>query len=124
MRVVTDFMRIFEGKALAEALTEAGHSVSEKTAQRWKKGETNPKPQDVKAIRDLVGVLTQKAAPPITAERLEEVRGEIIAEVRQNRAVIAAALARAIAQSVAEDQPELLRRLLSELALVLPDQAG
>lgn len=50
-----DMLKVFEAKALAEALTDAGHSVSERTVQRWKAGKTKPKPQDVRAIRNLVG---------------------------------------------------------------------
>lgn len=52
---MTDYLRIFEAKALAEELTKAGHSISERTAQRWKRGVTKPKPQDIHAIRRLVG---------------------------------------------------------------------
>jgi hypothetical protein len=66
-----DWLSIFEAKALADALTRSGHSVSERTAQRWKKGETQPKPQDVRAILALLGT-TKGAAPPEWAERLQE----------------------------------------------------
>jgi hypothetical protein len=66
-----DWLSIFEAKALADALTRSGHSVSERTAQRWKKGETQPKPQDVRAILALLGT-TKEAAPPEWAERLQE----------------------------------------------------
>lgn len=52
---MSDFLKVFEAKALAEELTAAGHSVSERTAQRWKAGKTKPKPQDIRAIRDLIG---------------------------------------------------------------------
>lgn len=59
---------------MAEELTRAGHSVSERTAQRWKKGETSPKPQDIRAIRELIGATLpetpKSAAPPYWAERL------------------------------------------------------
>jgi hypothetical protein len=65
-----DWLSIFEAKALADALTRSGHSVSERTAQRWKKGETQPKPQDVRAILALLGT-TKEAAPPEWAERLQ-----------------------------------------------------
>jgi hypothetical protein len=65
-----DWLSIFEAKALADALTRSGHSVSERTAQRWKKGETHPKPQDVRAILALLGT-TKEAAPPEWAERLQ-----------------------------------------------------
>ena len=63
---MTDYLRIFEAKALAEELTRSGHSVSERTAQRWKAGATHPKPQDIRAIRELVGATlpdTQKTTP-------------------------------------------------------------
>lgn len=66
-----EWLRIFEAKALAEALTKAGHSVSERTAQRWKAGETHPKPQDIRAIRELVGATAPghtKEAPPAGAD--------------------------------------------------------
>jgi hypothetical protein len=66
-----EWLAVFEAKALADALTRAGHSVSERTAQRWKKGETTPKPQDVRAILSLLGT-TKEAAPPEWAERLVE----------------------------------------------------
>ena len=62
-------LRVFEAKALAEALTEAGHSVSERTAQRWKAGDTAPKPQDITAIWRLLGVDKPKS-PPAWAEGL------------------------------------------------------
>jgi hypothetical protein len=65
-----DWLSIFEAKALADALTRSGHSVSERTAQRWKKGETQPKPQDVRAILALLGT-KKEAAPPEWAERLQ-----------------------------------------------------
>ncbi len=67
------FLRIFEAKALASALTDAGHSVSERTVQRWKAGETNPKPQDLHAIRLLIDASFQaheETAPPEWARRL------------------------------------------------------
>ncbi len=63
-------LRIFEGKALAHALTKSGHSVSERTTQRWIKGETQPKPQDLAAIRALVGQ-TEEDSPPDWARSLE-----------------------------------------------------
>lgn len=72
---MTDFLRVFEGKALAEELTRAGHSVSEKTVQRWKSGVTKPKPQDIRAIRELVGATlpdTKKEASA-TAEAIASV---------------------------------------------------
>lgn len=70
---VADFLRVFEAKALASALTDAGYSVSERTVQRWKAGRTKPKPQDVQAVRELVGALTaeyESAPPPKWAEGL------------------------------------------------------
>jgi hypothetical protein len=70
---VSDFMRVFEAKALATALTEAGHSVSERTVQRWKAGDTPSKAQDVRAIRELVGAMiadTTNEAAPLWAGRL------------------------------------------------------
>lgn len=71
---MTDFLRVFEAKALAAELTAAGHAVSERTVQRWKAGKTQPKPQDIKAIRDLVGATlpdTQKSAPPADADEAQ-----------------------------------------------------
>lgn len=65
-------LAIFEAKALAQALTDNGHSVSERTVQRWKKGETAPKPQDIRAIRELLGTM-KEAAPPSLEERLSRI---------------------------------------------------
>ena len=56
-------LRVFEAKALAQALTDRGHAVSERTVQRWKKGVTKPKPQDIPAIRQLLGI-KEEALPP------------------------------------------------------------
>jgi hypothetical protein len=73
--LAVDFLRVFEAKALAAALTDAGHSVSERTVQRWKAGETHPKPQDVAAIRRLIGASlpdTQKNAPAEAGALLDE----------------------------------------------------
>jgi hypothetical protein len=76
-------------------LTRSGHSVSERTAQRWKKGETQPKPQDVRAILALLGT-TKEAAPPEWAERLLAAmdsvlanQSEIIAEQRRTAESVA-----------------------------------
>ena len=55
-------LSVFEAKALAHALTEHGHSVSERTVQRWKAGTTKPKPQDIRAIRELLAA-TEKEPP-------------------------------------------------------------
>lgn len=86
---MSGLLRIFEAKALADELTKAGHSISERTAQRWKKGETQPKPQDFRAIRRLVDQLslgTTKEAPrPAWAEGLES---RLMDELRKNREVI------------------------------------
>ena len=49
-------LTIFEAKALANGLTKFGHSVSERTVQRWKAGITRPKPQDIEAIRRMLGI--------------------------------------------------------------------
>lgn len=46
--------RMFSPSGLAEALTDSGHKVSERTVQRWKAG-AQPRPADLRAIRDLVG---------------------------------------------------------------------
>lgn len=76
-------LRIFEAKALAEELTNAGHYVSERTAQRWKKGETEPKPQDVRAIVRLVLSLAEneeEAAQPEWAGRLEAKVDQLVIE--------------------------------------------
>jgi hypothetical protein len=90
-----DWLSIFEAKALADALTRSGHSVSERTAQRWKKGETQPKPQDVRAILALLGT-TKEAAPPEWAERLVgavdsilENQAKIISEQRRTAESVA-----------------------------------
>jgi hypothetical protein len=61
-------LSIFEAKALANALTAHGHSVSERTVQRWKAGATKPKPQDIDAIHRLLG--QQEESPPAWAEGL------------------------------------------------------
>lgn len=68
--VVSNFLSVFEAKALAAALTEAGHSVSERTVQRWKAGTTKPKPQDIRAIYGVIGLAYEEAAPPEWVERL------------------------------------------------------
>jgi hypothetical protein len=97
------FLRIFEGKALAKALTDAGYQLSEATAQRWIRGATTPKPQDIRAIRELVGAMlpdtTKEAAPPEWAERLEvyllalvRKRGVSVAEMEQAEADLGVAL--------------------------------
>lgn len=71
-------MSIFEAKALAAALTEAGHSVSERTVQRWKKGDTRPKPQDVAAIRRVVGASENDPLKPAWVEGVEDKLGQIL----------------------------------------------
>jgi hypothetical protein len=99
-----NWLRIFEAKALAEELTQAGHSISERTAQRWKAGETKPKPQDIRAIRELVGATipdTTKEAPrPEWAEGLES---RIVSEVRLNRKALMEALAAGFAEQAARE---------------------
>ena len=59
-----NFLRVFEAKALARALTEAGHAVSERTVQRWKAGKTKPKPQDIQAIRRVIRLPDATKEPP------------------------------------------------------------
>ena len=121
-----EWLRIFEAKALAEALTDAGHSVSERTAQRWKKGETSPKPQDVRAIRTLVGAIapdTQKQAPPAEADGAVpgwalELTNQLRDEIRVNRETIVAALAREVTRRTLEGNEPLLRQLHDVLARV------
>lgn len=60
---MSNFLRVFEAKALAAALTDAGHSVSERTVQRWKSGATKPKPQDIQAIHRIIRMDTEKPTP-------------------------------------------------------------
>lgn len=95
------YLRVFEGKALAEELTKAGHAVSEKTVQRWKNGTTKPKPQDIRAIRDLVGATvpdTRKEPTPDVPEwaqalmtrdevqaMVAEVQASVTREIEENR---------------------------------------
>jgi hypothetical protein len=67
--VSTTFLRLFDAAALARALRDEGHEVSERTAQRWKAGTSTPKPQDLAAIRRLLGE-PERAALPDWAERL------------------------------------------------------
>lgn len=69
VEVSTEFLRLFDAAALARALKEEGHEVSERTAQRWKAGSVDPKPQDIAAIRRLIGE-PERAALPGWAERL------------------------------------------------------
>lgn len=109
------FLRIFEGKALAKALTDAGYQLSEATAQRWIRGATAPKPQDIRAIRELVGAMlpdTTKAAPPWWAERL--LAGVMALEKANNitDADVAAARAQAMAlvRQIAASNPSKPRR--------------
>lgn len=100
-RRMTDFLRVFEGKALAEELTRAGHSVSEKTVQRWKSGITKPKPQDIRAIRELVGATLpdmQKEAPPRWARELTD---DLTNEIRENRRVVLESMSEALAEELA-----------------------
>jgi hypothetical protein len=93
-------LRVFEAKALAAALTEAGHSVSERTVQRWKAGVTKPKPQDIRAIRHLLDVETQRsAAPPHWAERLIE----MVDQVYQTQVELADAASRRVIEALAPD---------------------
>jgi hypothetical protein len=96
-----DWLSIFEAKALADALTRSGHSVSERTAQRWKAGETSPKPQDVRAILALLD--TTKEALPLWAEGLEKKLDSVL----ENQAVIIGALP--------SEKAELLIARLEEL---------
>lgn len=65
-----ELLGLFEGKALHRALTEAGHEVSVRTVQRWVSGQTPPKAQDMAAIRRLLELTDEEAAPPAWAERL------------------------------------------------------
>ena len=67
--VTTGFLRLFDAAALARALREEGHEVSERTAQRWRAGTSTPKPQDMAAIRRLLGE-EQRPVMPDWAERL------------------------------------------------------
>ena len=98
----------------------------EKTAQRWKKGETNPKPQDVRAIRVLVGAIapdTQKEAPPAEADGAVpgwalELTNQLRDEIRVNRETIVAALAREVTRRTLEGNEPLLRQLHDVLARV------
>lgn len=47
-------VRFFEAKELAEGLRSRGHDVSDRTVQRWKAGESQPKQQDLAAIWQLL----------------------------------------------------------------------
>lgn len=47
--------RMFSPSGLAAALTDSGHAISERTVQRWKAGTHQPRPADLRAIRELVG---------------------------------------------------------------------
>ena len=79
-----NFLRVFEAKALAAALTDAGHSVSERTVQRWKSGTTKPKPQDIRAIHRVIRLAgTEKAPPPEWAAAMEQRLGELILTNRE-----------------------------------------
>jgi hypothetical protein len=97
-------LSVFEAKALALALTEHGHSVSERTVQRWKSGTTKPKPQDIRAIRALVGSLDiqKEAAPPDWAERLEAKVDSIL----ERQDVVGETYARQVIEALAT--PELM----------------
>ena len=53
---------MFRSEGLAKALTDAGYSVSSRTVDRWKAGESRPSKGHLQAIRELVGA-TQNAAP-------------------------------------------------------------
>lgn len=73
---------MFEGKALATALRNHGHQVSDKTVQRWKAGITHPKSQDMTAVRQLIAELlghNEKAPEPEWVQGLRE----DVAEIRE-----------------------------------------
>lgn len=105
------WMRVFEGKALAAALTEAGHEVSEKTVQRWKAGDTKPKPQDIRAIQSLIGAETQKEAAPDISGRLDEIDVRV-RQLTVGLALMSPAIAEAMRQAAIEaaETPDVTQR--------------
>jgi hypothetical protein len=112
---VVDMLRVFEAKALAAALTEAGYSVSERTVQRWKAGQTRPKPQDIRAIRDLVGAseANERAASPSMTRRL--LAGVIALETAAGITPEALAAAQQEATGFEERALDVDRRVAAEL---------
>lgn len=125
---VVDMLRVFEAKALAAALTEAGYSVSERTVQRWKAGQTHPKPQDIRAIRVLVGSLdvTKEAEPPDWATRLQETVDSILANqstIMARQAQMGETYAKQVIEALGS--PELLEwaQRIGERTAVPPSQS-
>jgi hypothetical protein len=116
-------LSVFEAKALALALTEHGHSVSERTVQRWKSGTTKPKPQDIDAIRRLVGA-TEKEPPWVG--RLQQTVDSIHArqdEIMDRQAEIADSASRKLIEALGS--PELLEwaQRIGERTAVPPSQS-
>ncbi len=62
LTVTPELLRLFDAAALARALKDTGHEVSERTVQRWKAGESTPKLQDLAAIRRLLAARTSRPA--------------------------------------------------------------
>lgn len=55
---------MFRSEGLAKALTDAGHSISPRTVDRWKAGESRPSKGHLQAIRELVGTPDTAKEPP------------------------------------------------------------
>lgn len=61
---------MFRSEGLAKALTDAGHSVSARTVDRWKSGESTPSKGHLEGIRELVGATKSAPAGAGAAEEL------------------------------------------------------
>lgn len=103
------FLKPFEARALAQALTDWGHKVHYKTVERWKNGKTPIKAGDVAAIRLMVaGVDTEKPPP-----WWEAAYGDLVAEIQENRDTIS----RFVEDQARKDQSALviaLRKMFDE----------
>ena len=108
-------VELFEGKALAAALRDSGYDVSDRTVQRWKAGEIAPKPQDVAAIRRVLGVHENDPLKPEWVEGVEDKLGQVLD--KQDAIIGALIPAERMAQAV-----ELIGRL--EALLPLPSESS
>jgi len=100
-------LRLFDAAALARALREQGHEVSERTVQRWKAQTVTPKAQDMAAIRRLLGQLDIPTIPH-WAERM--LAGIMALESSVSDDELAQAEARAAAWAAVAEQQRLQRR--------------